>query len=124
MLRYNPQTNSMEHAGNTGGAAPASVHNVPLVLATAAKAIVTGHDLTASGAKLRFTFRDGANPKRPWPDLEIDLDVYKANTAAFQYLGIFDNDHIRIYLDDLATGAIRLSAHGRVFEYVKSELIL
>jgi len=126
IMRPTKEDNTLPVVGAKKAYVCLSEHKADVLLGTTVTQIITGHDLTVPKAKLIITVRDtgtAASPGRPWPDAIIDLDAYKESTHAFEYLSIYDNDHIRIYLDDLKAGTIRLSAHGRAFTYVKSELL-
>jgi len=96
---------------------------LPIPLGTTAIPLASGLDLTAAGLKARITVADSNAAKRPWNDILIDLDNHKAVPGPFSYISVYDNDHIRFYIDDLETGAFRLSAHGRALELRKIELL-
>ena len=95
----------------------------PIPLGTTPIAFTSGIDISEDGLKVRLTIADNNAAARPWNDILIDMDNHKAVTDPFSYISVYDNDHIRLYIDDLETGAFRMSAHGRAFTLRKIELL-
>ena len=89
--------------------------------------INTGFDLTAHpGLTVKMWFTDFEASNRQWPAAEIDVDLltaaHNAGTAVESFVHIFDNAHVRININDAATGSLIFTDVTRHVMLARAEL--
>ena len=89
--------------------------------------VVTGFDLTqASNMSIKLYVSDTAAPERQWSPSETDVDLLLASAATggtvHAYVHVYDNAHLRINLNDAATGELNLVDVNRALSLVRAEL--